>query len=320
MRDWTSGTGGLDVGGHHEGIDGGGAEVRLHLFRDLLAEALLDVGAQLGERVELARGARQLVVERRQHLLLQLLERHLDLRLRPVGELVLDVGRLARRHADERLLELLDHAVEPELDHEVALRVAVGADEVDDEGVSCLGRPALDRDELRDREAERLELLVDELGRHLGLGRGDLEALPVGNLDLRLHVDGGGEAEVLFCVLGQPVVVLGPGDRPNFRPGERVPEPAVDVAVDRLRVQTLLADPRDEHLHRHLPLAEPRHLRARGEVGGCVLDRVLDVVTRDVDRQANLVLGQLLDAHGHGGIVAVGTWATAEGISAGGGT
>ena len=51
-----------------------------------------------------------------------------------------------------------------------------------------------------------------------------------------------------------------------------------------------------------------------------MLDRVLDVVTRDVDRQANLVLGQLLDAHGHGGIVAAGTWATAEGISAGGGT
>src|SRR6476646_10133042 len=38
-------TGGLDVGGHHEGIDGSGAELCLHFFRDLLAETLLDVGA-----------------------------------------------------------------------------------------------------------------------------------------------------------------------------------------------------------------------------------------------------------------------------------
>jgi len=35
-----------------------------------------------------------------------------------------------------------------------------------------------------------------------------------------------------------------------------------------------------------------------------VLDRVLDVMARDGDRQANLVLGELLDVHGHGGIVA----------------
>ena len=46
----------------------------LGLLLDLLAQARLDVGAQLGERVELARGARELVVERRQHLLLDLLD------------------------------------------------------------------------------------------------------------------------------------------------------------------------------------------------------------------------------------------------------
>ena len=41
-----------------------------------------------------------------------------------------------------------------------------------------------------------------------------------------------------------------------------------------------------------------------------MLDRVLELVRRNVDRQANLVVGQLLDAGGHGGIVAASLWAT----------
>jgi hypothetical protein len=77
------------------------------------------------------------------------------------------------------------------------------------------------------------------------------------------------------------------------------------VALDRLGVEPLLADPGDEHLHRHLPLAETGDLDADGEVGSRVLDRMLDVVARNVDRQANLVLGQLLNASGHGRIVAM---------------
>jgi hypothetical protein len=41
-----------------------------------------------------------------------------------------------------------------------------------------------------------------------------------------------------------------------------------------------------------------------------VLDGMLDVVPRDVDRQANLVLRQLLHARSHAGIVAAWLWAT----------
>jgi hypothetical protein len=42
-----------------------------------------------------------------------------------------------------------------------------------------------------------------------------------------------------------------------------------------------------------------------------VLDGVLDVVARNVDRQPNLVLGQLLDTGRHAGIVAASLWAAA---------
>src|SRR5438046_471372 len=52
-----------------------GAEVGLGLLLEDVPDALLDVGSQLLQGVELARGARHLVVERRQLLLLDLLER-----------------------------------------------------------------------------------------------------------------------------------------------------------------------------------------------------------------------------------------------------
>src|SRR5581483_10693881 len=203
----------LDVRGDDERVRRGGPELRLDLLLDLLAQRRLDVGAQLGKRIELARGARQLVVDRRQDLLLQLLERDLDSGLLSVRELVLDALRLARRHADEGLLELFDHAAEPQFDDVVALGVAVGGDEVDDQRVARLGRPALDRYELRDREPVRLELLVDELRRNLDLGGRHLELRPVRDLDLRLHVDRRGEAEVLVGALRELVVVLRPRDR-----------------------------------------------------------------------------------------------------------
>ena len=53
----------VDVRGGDERVDDVGAELRLDLLLDLLAQARLDVGAQLGERLELGGGARELVVE-----------------------------------------------------------------------------------------------------------------------------------------------------------------------------------------------------------------------------------------------------------------
>ena len=52
-----------------EPVDGGRAVCRVDLLLERDADAAFDVAAQLSERVELARGARQLVVDRGQHLL-----------------------------------------------------------------------------------------------------------------------------------------------------------------------------------------------------------------------------------------------------------
>src|SRR5258708_5227103 len=69
----------LEAGGLDQAVHGGGTEDALDLVLDLLPESALDVGAQLLEGVELARRSREVVVDRRQHLLLQLFDGHLDL-------------------------------------------------------------------------------------------------------------------------------------------------------------------------------------------------------------------------------------------------
>src|SRR5215210_8799535 len=89
----------LHVRGLDERVDGGRAELRVGLLLEHLAHALLEIGAQPVERVELARGARQVVVEIRQQLLLELLHLNRRLRGRAVGLLEVDLLRLARRGA-----------------------------------------------------------------------------------------------------------------------------------------------------------------------------------------------------------------------------
>ena len=67
------------------------------------------------------------------------------------------------------------------------------------------------------------------------------------------------------------------------------------MAVDGLGVDPVLAEPGDEHRLRDLPLPEARELDALGEVGDGVLDGVLDLSGRDLDRQADAVLAELFD-------------------------
>src|SRR4029450_10152738 len=122
--------------------------------------------------VELARGARQLVVERRQHLLLDLLDLDRRLLARAFGGLELDLLALARSGPGQRALDLLDESARAELDHEVALPFAVLVPGVAHTHVARARAPPLDRSELRDRLAQGPELLVDELLRDLRLGEG----------------------------------------------------------------------------------------------------------------------------------------------------
>ena len=200
-----------------------------------------------------------------------------------------DALRLARRGADERSLDLLDETARAELDDRVALRLALGRDDVDDEGVALLRRPLAGGDELGDRLAQRLELLGDELLGHLGVGPADLELGPVDDVDLRLHGHGRGELPVRLVAGGELVVVLRLRDGADARAGGGVPEPAADVAVDRLGHDPLLAEPLGQDRYRHLALPEAGDLDRLRQVGGGMLDRVVDVVRRDVDLEADRV-------------------------------
>ena len=151
------------------------AEGALDLLLELLAQARLDVGAQLVERVELARGARELVVERRQHLLLDLL----DASPRPSRSRPRRRGRSSISFVSpgdmptSASLELVDEPAGAELDDVVALRLAGRSPTRSTTTVSpCCGGPVLDRRRARRPSLRRtLELVLDELLRHLGLRR-----------------------------------------------------------------------------------------------------------------------------------------------------
>ena len=152
-----------------------GTELLVQLLLQLLAQGRLDVGAQRLERLELGHRARDVVVERRQHLLLDLLHRDGDPPLAPLAALVPKFPRLPRAHADDALLELLEQPARAELDDVVALRLAAAVvDEIDDDDVARLRRAPVDRNELGGHSLQRLELGVDQLARDLRLGRADL--------------------------------------------------------------------------------------------------------------------------------------------------
>ena len=248
--------GGLHLGGGDERVGRVGAEPRLDLVLDLLTQARLDVRLQLGERLELRRGAGEVVVERRQHLLLDLLDRGGEGLRRPVGELERHLLRLAGVHADEALLDLLHDRAAAEIDDVVAPRLVLGH-EVDHHRVLGSDRPVVDGNELGDRRPQRVELVLHELLRHLDLGDADLELLPVGQLGLRLHRDGRGELPVLVLGGRQLEVELRLGHRAHAGARGRVPEPAADVALDGLGHQPLAAEALHEDLRGTLPLRKP---------------------------------------------------------------
>ena len=125
--------------------------------------------------------------------------------------------------------------------------------------------------------------------------RADLELLPVGQLRLRLHRDRRRELPVLVVGGGKLEVVLRLRDGAEPRARGGVPEPAADVALDRLGHEPVLADALQQHLPRHLALAEARDLDALREIVGRVLDGVVDVVRRHLDRQPDAIVRQLLD-------------------------
>ncbi len=78
------------------------------------------------------------------------------------------------------------------------------------------------------------------------------------------------------------------------------PEPAADVGLDRLDPEAILADVSEQHRAWDLPLPEARDLDRAGEVGGGMLDRMLELGRGNLDGEADSVVRELFD-HGHGG-------------------
>src|SRR2546426_3149135 len=119
-----------------------------------------------------------------------------------VGKVDLDGAALARLRADELLLEALDEPPTPDLHHVVAClstreRLAVhGADEVHHGDVSLRDR-AVDRLDPREPLPQVIELLIEDLGRHLRRALADLELLVAPELRLRRDGDLDREAERL---------------------------------------------------------------------------------------------------------------------------
>src|SRR5207249_8353711 len=210
------------------------------------------------------------VVGGRQHLLLDLLDRHLGRAGGAIRERVLDRAGVSRRGADQRALDVFEQPAGAELEYEVALRLARFLDRVDDHDVAGLSGAALHRGEIGDALPQKLDLTVEELGWDLGLGIGNLQRRPVGDLGLRLYVDGRSEAPGVVIGRREVVVVLRLRDRPDARAGRGVPEPAADVALYRLGQQPFLAEPGPQYLSRHLAGAEAWDLDAAGEIRGRV--------------------------------------------------
>ena len=185
----TSGSAGWTADARDQLVDRGDPERRVDLGVELLAQRPLDARAQLRDRVELARRARELVVDLRQDLLLHLAHGDLDVRARPSasGKSTCFVSpAVAPIRADSMLGSEPSTA---ELDDRVRLRLAVGVDEVDEERVAGLSGAVAGRRELRHRVAQCFDLGVDRLLRHLDLRAGNLERRPVDELRERLHVD-----------------------------------------------------------------------------------------------------------------------------------
>jgi len=189
-----------------------------------------------------------------------LVQLHLDGARLALRHRNLDRGARSGLHADERGLELRREPSAAELDCVVATRV-VGHNQVEHEDVTNLRGTVVDGRKVRRRLLKLVHRLLDELVRDFRLGCGHLERAPVRQVGLRLHGNGRGELPRLV-VRRKFVPVLRLVDRTNARLRGRVPEPAADVTLDRLRVDAIAPDPLHEHRQRNLALAKAGDLHA----------------------------------------------------------
>ena len=240
-----SGERGLHLGRAHELVDGRDAEGGVDLRVELLAERALDARAQLGERVELARRARQLVVERRQDLLLHLAHGDLDGRgrcRRQAGTRPPSSRRRRRRGAPPR--------ARPPCARRRARRPCRAAplpSSRRDRRRACLPRarggrrPARARPRIRAApRARRPPTPAAPRPRARGTSSVVQSTISgsawISTVAMKLHASS--------AVPGSSNSYWGSRDRADAAPRSGAPEPAADVAVDRLGVDPVLAEAR----------------------------------------------------------------------------
>ena len=222
------------------------------------------------------------------------------------GNVTSIIALLALPGADEPGVELRQQAGGAELDEEVlrlaALeRLAVDpALEVDQQRIAGRGG-SLDRRQAREPLAQPLELRLDRLVGHLGLGAADLEPAVLAELGRRPHEDLDRERQLL-AVAGELVEVdLRVADRVDPGLEQRPLVPLRERVAERLLDDGLAADPLDHHLRRNLALAEAGHLHLAGERLGGAVDALCDEVGLDRDVDLDLGLGEFGDGRLHRG-------------------
>ena len=253
------------------------------------AEPLAHVVVQLGHGVELRGLLGEVVVELGELLLLDLVDLDPDLdRLADqvaADELGLEGLLLAGAHADQRLVEAVDHAAAADLVAHAGQLGAVhdlavaGRGEVHDHEVAVRGGP-LDVGQGGEPLAQRLHLLLD-------VGVGDLDVVDRGlevvvrrQRDLGLHVHLGGELQPLLAVLGDLDLRL--GQRLEGVALERLHVLLREEVVDRLVEDRIATD---------LPVDDRRRDLAAAEAGD--VDLLGDLLVRRVEARLELLEGHL---------------------------
>jgi hypothetical protein len=282
------------------------------LAEDLrLRDLLLDVGLEFLDGVELARDLREVVVGLGKLALLHGEKRHNDLGLLAgvvaTEQLGLEGRGLAGAERVERLVDALDQVARSDLVRDgvggVDLVAANGGDEVDLGEVALLGG-AVDRDERAETAAQLVELVLDVVGRDLGLGDGQRDSLVLGEVEVGTHVDLDGELEVAGEVLlaGQRGDVgLGAAEGADLLVADgllvELVEPVVHGVVQHLGAAHALVDQR----RRNLALAEAGDVHLRGDVLVRVIDAGTQLFGRNGDAELHAGGAELFDRGLHDG-------------------
>ncbi len=305
----------------HRVLDDPVGEAVARAVQGVPLQSLADLGAQGGHVGEVAHRAGEVVVGDGHDLLAQLLqlcaEVDLDaaerLLLVVVGERDVELGRLARPHAEEMLLEAGDEALladderHPVGGPAVEWSAVTRADVADDRPVALRGRPLLDRAQRRLLVAELVHDALD-LGVVDGLDLGpEREVGVVAQLHLGAQRHNRLVAERLPLLglddldLGAPddedVGVVGGALRPLAVAG-------LDERLDGLVPDRALAQDTLEHAARGLARAEPGDPGALAQAAGGVGDGARNAIDGELhlDDEGALLGRGRSHMHGRGSI------------------